>query len=605
MAGTLRVEVLENDQSVYMHSFTGVVELGRQMDANEELYSQRQLLPGYWRAVIGRLDEVACSRKHLKLEPVGENLVRVTNLSTEARVRTSDGAELPALSTRDFPLPLALLVGQMTVRVEGSEGGHKTFLRSLAPGSERHKLDSVRMPRASPVDDEYYPENRGFGANPLTPDRVAEMLRRPPPLVPPDGGDDPNSGSGDNIDCAVFAPAEVCRGEDVLIQVFAYSIGDEAVASELAREFDASAVRRGLTTLAAFIRRGQVLQFHLMMHGIAVQDATRQVPWLGRTSSVQFGVSVPANRADGNLLGSVLVGTAGVPVGRIDFKLVVTAKKPETSKEAAVAVGHAAARFRKAFVSYAREDRPEVMRRVQMLRPQLTDIEVFQDVLTLKPGEPYDLLMSRRINECDIFLLFWSSNARRSQDVQREIRCARERQGANGEPPPMILPVIIEGPPPPPPPPELAHLHFDDYLLYFIDSDRRAGDKKPAPATNDRLRELQVRRSALADDLRELGELMRISVPSALNKVRYITEKELHRLCRRDGVSWGQGEPTLERMIGPLVATGSVPKDVATHIRTIQTNASPGSHYQESALSRSHLDIAMQAMVELLDWAGQ
>src|SRR5262245_39625057 len=125
MPGTLRIEVLENDKSLYSHSFTGAVELGRQSDGHEEIFTQRQVLPGYWRAVIARLDEDTLSRKHLKLEPASENLVRVTNLSTKVPVRTPDGAELPAASTRDLPLPLILLVGRKTVRVEGREGGHK------------------------------------------------------------------------------------------------------------------------------------------------------------------------------------------------------------------------------------------------------------------------------------------------------------------------------------------------------------------------------------------------------------------------------------------------------------------------------------------------
>jgi adenylate cyclase len=147
MPGTLRIEVLENDKSLYSHSFTGAVELGRQSDGHEEIFSQRQVLPGYWRAVIARLDEDTLSRKHLKLEPASDNVVRVTNLSTKVPVRTPDGAELPAASTRDLPLPLTLLVGRKTVRVEGREGGHKTFLRSLAAGSVLPAMASIAASR--------------------------------------------------------------------------------------------------------------------------------------------------------------------------------------------------------------------------------------------------------------------------------------------------------------------------------------------------------------------------------------------------------------------------------------------------------------------------
>lgn len=105
-----------------------------------------------------------------------------------------------------------------------------------------------------------------------------------------------------------------------------------------------------------------------------------------------------------------------------------------------------------------------------------------------------------------------------------------------------------------------------------------------------------------ADDLRSLGQLLPVDESSSLNKMRYITEKVLHTLCARHGVAWGQAEPTLERMIGPLLAEGVIPKNIGLYVRTVQTNASPGSHYQESALTPAHVRIAASALAELLAW---
>jgi hypothetical protein len=122
------------------------------------------------------------------------------------------------------------------------------------------------------------------------------------------------------------------------------------------------------------------------------------------------------------------------------------------------------------------------------------------------------------------------------------------------------------------------------------------------PAQADRLRDLGEKLPSFRDDLRSLETLLGVDVPSALNKVRYITEKALHGLCAAKGVSWGQAEPTLERMVGPLLAAGFIPKDVAVHVRTVQANASPGSHYQQSPLSEAHARIAHAALVEFLDW---
>jgi len=117
-------------------------------------------------------------------------------------------------------------------------------------------------------------------------------------------------------------------------------------------------------------------------------------------------------------------------------------------------------------VSYASADRAEVVRRLQVLRPPLSDVAVFQDVLALEPGEPFAEVLFRRIDECDLFLLFWSSNARKSDWVRLELERALSRPGPGG--PPTIVPVVIEGPPTPPPPPGLDHLHFGDPLLYLL-----------------------------------------------------------------------------------------------------------------------------------------
>jgi tetratricopeptide (TPR) repeat protein len=121
-------------------------------------------------------------------------------------------------------------------------------------------------------------------------------------------------------------------------------------------------------------------------------------------------------------------------------------------------------------------------------------------------------------------------------------------------------------------------------------------------STENRLRRLEDRIADLNSDLRVLRTLVEQDHGSALNKIRYVTEKVLHRLCTENDVSWGKAEPTLENMIGPLIAGKLIPKDVALHVRTVQTNASPGSHYQEAPLSSTHVQLAQIALLEFLEW---
>src|SRR2546423_355988 len=71
--------------------------------------------------------------------------------------------------------------------------------------------------------------------------------------------------------------------------------------------------------------------------------------------------------------------------------------------------GTVASRFGGGCVSRAARDRPAVARRAEMLPPPVTDIEACQSTRALDPAGPSEPVPYRRIDECDIFLLFWSN----------------------------------------------------------------------------------------------------------------------------------------------------------------------------------------------------
>jgi tetratricopeptide (TPR) repeat protein len=119
---------------------------------------------------------------------------------------------------------------------------------------------------------------------------------------------------------------------------------------------------------------------------------------------------------------------------------------------------------------------------------------------------------------------------------------------------------------------------------------------------DDRILRIETTIAEIGGELRKLRQLAGIDHGSALNKVRYVTEMVLRRLCEERAVSWGKGDPTIESMVGPLVAHGCMPRNVSIHVRTIQANASPGSHFQSDPLSNAHVQIAQLALVDLLEW---
>ena len=273
----------------------------------------------------------------------------------------------------------------------------------------------------------------------------------------------------DLVESTVFAPECAMVGDTVLVQVFAHLREQAAEAKAMAREFDDDATRRGRTTLATRIARGSRLTFELSMRNLIVCDAVQEIVWSGQVESVQFEVDIPQGQQPATAIGTVHVSQDSVPIGQIEFKLKTVAaatgevpQLPAGRRRSGREPCGEAMRYERVFISYASQDRPEVLRRVQML--SAVGIECFQDILDLDPGERWERALYQHIDQSDVIFLFWSSAAKVSPWVEREWRYGLEHKGDDA-----IKPVIIEGPPIVPPP-ELAHLHFSDRVLYFIDA---------------------------------------------------------------------------------------------------------------------------------------
>jgi hypothetical protein len=286
----------------------------------------------------------------------------------------------------------------------------------------------------------------------------------------------------DVVECSVFAPPLAPQGETIMIQVFAHLEDLGAEAARLAIQFDPTARSRGVKTLSSRIARGSELMFHLTLSRtlsqppsiVEIADPIQSLVWMGDTESVQFIVGIPADCRLGNLAGKVTISQETVPIGQISFLLRVVpagTPVPETSAEPMEPVGAEAHAYRYTFISYASEDRDKVLARVQMLDQM--GIKYFQDLLSLDPGQRWEKELYRNIDQCDLFLLFWSAAAKRSDWVLKEVDYAINRKGGNDAAPPEIKPVIIEGPPLIEPPEKLKHLHFNDRLIYFMNRQAR------------------------------------------------------------------------------------------------------------------------------------
>ncbi len=291
-----------------------------------------------------------------------------------------------------------------------------------------------------------------------------EALKEGKPLP---GGTPPyqTAAPADVVSCTVFSPPKVSPGANFMVQVFAHLPEDATAASQLAKEAVKEAEKLGSKTLDTEVERGTKLSFDLSLPGLLIDEPSQHLTWRGRPEAVQFGVTVEPTHQPGNVIGTVRVSQDGVPFGHVKFQLTIAA-----AEAAAPAPQPQATRdwvqYKKAFVSYASKDRDEVLKRAQMLARLVPDF--FLDFMTLKPGQRWEKELYRHIDDSDAFFLFWSTAAKRSRWVMKEVDYALARKGADDSAPPEIIPMIVEGPPPVAPPDRLSHLHFNDLFLYVM-----------------------------------------------------------------------------------------------------------------------------------------
>lgn len=116
MAEGLEVSVLDGMQVSFNQVFHGPVELGRQRDGKESLYTVHR--DGeHDRLIIARLEEGTVSRNHALIEPLSNQRVRVTSLGSRTTIRLEDGSNLGPGVSQDLPLPALLLLGVKRVRL--------------------------------------------------------------------------------------------------------------------------------------------------------------------------------------------------------------------------------------------------------------------------------------------------------------------------------------------------------------------------------------------------------------------------------------------------------------------------------------------------------
>lgn len=262
--------------------------------------------------------------------------------------------------------------------------------------------------------------------------------------------------------CTFFAPPSVAAEETFLIQVWLHQPRAAARVRELAALTDNSGTERPSVALAAPLERDQLVEIRIDAPELALDEPVQTVAWNGDHVFAHIQARAPQSLAGRSAFARIRLFSGAVPLGSGVLRVAVR----EPGLPAIGGAVEAGARWnRTAFLSYAREDLDTVLEHHQSLAA--AGIDVMHDLLTLSPGDRWERELQAHIARCDVFLLYWSSAAARSEFVLKEAEWALNRQRVSGDGSPDIIPVVLETPPPSPPP-ALAHLHFDDHIRRLI-----------------------------------------------------------------------------------------------------------------------------------------
>ena len=193
---------------------------------------------------------------------------------------------------------------------------------------------------------------------------------------------------------------------------------------------------------------------------LVIEDNIEEQSWQGEYARFSFAIELPLQYQKAQILFIATVYINDVIATRLKF-----IAKCKSSREQEMEL------LRKdilsAFVSYASQDRSHVAMVIQGMKKVRPDMDIFFDVERLRSGDDWENTLLKEIRNRDILFLCWSHFAKSSKWVDTEWRYAMEQKGLD-----FIEPIPIDPPDVCPPPDELAKKHFNDMLLYIINSSK-------------------------------------------------------------------------------------------------------------------------------------
>lgn len=213
---------------------------------------------------------------------------------------------------------------------------------------------------------------------------------------------------------SVFAPAEVKRRSNLMVQVYLHLFEESENIKTMASETDRNATRRDYNALDMKLKSGDKVDVAFSVHGetCLVRDR-KSVVWNGSFRKCTFNCFVPEDLDVEELRCELQYYVNGTLIGDSQFTTQIVTGTPRILHSRILSE-----KYHKIFISYAHLDYDKVKFMAAAYRAQ--GVDYFFDRDYLKAGDIYPEKIKEYINTCDLFVLCWSSNAAKSEYVQLE-----------------------------------------------------------------------------------------------------------------------------------------------------------------------------------------
>ena len=229
-----------------------------------------------------------------------------------------------------------------------------------------------------------------------------------------------NTEEYDEVYSSIFASSEVKPKTHMLVQVYLHLFGETEKVKTLAQESDKNAERRDYIPLQCKLKKGDSVDVQFSIFGKTLLMSDKKgVIWQGSFTKCSFDYFVPKDIDVDELSCVAMLTVNGVPVGEMRFITKIVESPRQLNPEIF------AHKYNKVFISYAHKDEAKVKSFHEGLK--LAGIEHFFDRTYLKAGDIFPQVIQSYINSADLFVLFWSENASKSDYVEKERKQALER----------------------------------------------------------------------------------------------------------------------------------------------------------------------------------